>query len=100
MWVKAKEREKNKEKHINGAMFLTETHGAMLVPINLGSDKTTASVATGQNDFYPLYMSPGNIKNRTRQGHEDAVTLIGFLAIPKGMCNVITAAVDTNHSDS
>jgi hypothetical protein len=32
-----------------------ETHGAMLVPIDLGSDKTTASVATGQNDFYPLY---------------------------------------------
>jgi hypothetical protein len=24
MWVNAKEREKNKEKHINGAMFLTE----------------------------------------------------------------------------
>jgi hypothetical protein len=23
MWVKAKEREKNKEKHVNGAMFLT-----------------------------------------------------------------------------
>jgi hypothetical protein len=23
MWVKAKEKEKNKEKHINGAMFLT-----------------------------------------------------------------------------
>jgi hypothetical protein len=23
MWVKAREREKNKEKHINGAMFLT-----------------------------------------------------------------------------
>jgi hypothetical protein len=26
MWVKAKEREKNKEKHVNGAMFLTETN--------------------------------------------------------------------------
>jgi hypothetical protein len=24
MWVKAKEREKNKEKHVNGAMFLTD----------------------------------------------------------------------------
>jgi hypothetical protein len=23
MWVKAREREKNKEKHVNGAMFLT-----------------------------------------------------------------------------
>jgi hypothetical protein len=25
MWVKAKERERNKEKHVNGAMFLTAT---------------------------------------------------------------------------
>ncbi|KAG1902266.1 uncharacterized protein F5891DRAFT_1186849 [Suillus fuscotomentosus] len=30
--------------------------GAMLVPIILSSDKTTVSVATGQNDFYPLYI--------------------------------------------
>jgi hypothetical protein len=30
MWVKAKEREKNKEKHVNGAMFLT---GALSVRI-------------------------------------------------------------------
>lgn len=57
----------------------------MLMPIDLGSDKTMASVATGQNEFYPLYMSPSNIKNHTRQGHEDAVALIGFLAIPKSM---------------
>ena len=66
-----------------------DTHGAMLVPINLGSDKTTTSVATGQNDFYPLYMSPGNIKNHTRQGHEGAVALIGFLAIPKSTFDVL-----------
>jgi hypothetical protein len=46
--LKQRKERKNKEKHINGAMFLTETHGAMLVPINLGSDKTTASVATGR----------------------------------------------------
>jgi hypothetical protein len=26
MWVKAREREKNKEKHVNGAMFLTQSH--------------------------------------------------------------------------
>ena len=71
----------------------------MLVPINLGSDKTTTSVATGQNDFYPLYMSPGNIKNHTRQSHEDAVVLIGFLAIPKSMYSVITASL-ADHSDS
>lgn len=61
----------------------------MLVPISLGSDKTTVSVATGQNDFYPLYMSPGNIKNHVRQGHEDTITLIGFFAIPKSKSNEI-----------
>ncbi|KAJ7271319.1 hypothetical protein B0H12DRAFT_1228975 [Mycena haematopus] len=33
------------------------THGSTFVPIILGSDKTTVSVATGQNEYYPLYMS-------------------------------------------
>ncbi|KAF9644453.1 hypothetical protein BDM02DRAFT_3157174 [Thelephora ganbajun] len=50
------------------------THGSMFVPIILGSDKTTVSVATGQNDFYLLYLSIGN----------SALVLIGFLPIPKG----------------
>ena len=56
----------------------------MVVMILLGSDKTTVSVATGQNDYYPLYMSIGNISNRARRAHEDGVVVIGFLAIPKG----------------
>ena len=60
------------------------THGSMSVTILLGSDKTTVSVATGQNDYYPLYMSVGNISNRARRAHEDGVVVIGFLAIPKG----------------
>ncbi|KAG1719820.1 uncharacterized protein EDB91DRAFT_1284709 [Suillus paluster] len=37
-----------------------ETHGSTFVPIILGSDKTTISVATGQNDYYTLYTSIGN----------------------------------------
>jgi hypothetical protein len=32
MWVNAKEREKNKEKHVNGAMFLTEWARLLLTP--------------------------------------------------------------------
>ncbi|CAK5264834.1 unnamed protein product [Mycena citricolor] len=59
------------------------THGATFVPIILGSDKTTVSVATGQNDFYPLYLSNGLVYNSVRRAHRNAVTLIGFLAIPK-----------------
>jgi Plavaka transposase len=60
-----------------------ETHGAMLVPIVLGSDKTTVSVATGQNEYYPLYMSIGNVRNNVRRAHGNAVVLLGLLAIPK-----------------
>lgn len=56
----------------------------MVVTLLLGSDKTTVSVATGQNDYYPLYLSIGNITNRVRRAHEDGVIVIGFLAIPKG----------------
>ncbi|KAG1835972.1 hypothetical protein DFJ58DRAFT_719199 [Suillus subalutaceus] len=37
-----------------------ETLGSMFVPVVLGSDKTTVSVATGANDYYPLYVSIGN----------------------------------------
>lgn len=55
----------------------------MFVPIILGSDKTTVSVATGQNDYYPLYLSIGNVHNNVRRAHRDAVVVIGFLAIPK-----------------
>lgn len=59
-------------------------HGAMFVPVILGSDKTTVSIATGQTDFYPLYGSIGNVHNSVRRAHKNAVALLGFLAIPKG----------------
>lgn len=55
----------------------------MFVPIILGSDKTTVSVATGQNEFYPVYASVGVVHNNIRRAHRGAVVLIGFLAIPK-----------------
>lgn len=62
-----------------------ECHGTMFVPIVLGSDKTTVSVATGHTEFYPLYLSPGNIHNSARRSHQNGVALLGFLAIPKGL---------------
>src|SRR6266545_6037538 len=40
-----------------------KTYGATFCPIILGSDKTTVSVATGQNEYYPLYMSNGLVHN-------------------------------------
>lgn len=58
-------------------------HGAAFCPIILGSDKTTVSVATGQNEYYPLYMSNGVVYNNVRRAHRNALTLVAFLAIPK-----------------
>ncbi|KAI0676186.1 hypothetical protein C8Q78DRAFT_1065111 [Trametes maxima] len=57
--------------------------GSSFVPVILGSDKTTVSVATGQNDYYPLYCSIGNVHNNVRRAHRNVVSVIGFLAMPK-----------------
>ncbi|KAG1831195.1 hypothetical protein DFJ58DRAFT_736700 [Suillus subalutaceus] len=54
-----------------------------MTPVVLGSDKTTVSVATGNNKYYPLYVSIGNVCNNVRRAHRDAASIIGFLAIPK-----------------
>ena len=68
------------------------THGAMLVPIILGSDKTTVSVATGHNEYYPLYVSIGSVHNNIRRAHRGALALIAFLAIPKSMSVILMCA--------
>ncbi|KAG2030481.1 hypothetical protein BDR03DRAFT_936643 [Suillus americanus] len=60
-----------------------DCHGAMFVPVILGSDKTTVSMATGQNDFYPLYISTGNLHNNAHHAHKESVSLVGFLSIPQ-----------------
>ncbi|KAG0699341.1 hypothetical protein DFH29DRAFT_877339 [Suillus ampliporus] len=61
----------------------TDAHGSTFVPIILGSDKTTVSVATGQNNYYPLYVSIGNVRNNVPMLTCNAVAVIGFLAMPK-----------------
>jgi hypothetical protein len=66
-----------------------DTHGSMFVPIILGSDKTTVSVATGHNQYWPVYMSIGNIHNNTRRAHRNGVVLLGFLPIPKSKLYVV-----------
>jgi len=62
-----------------------KTHGAMFVSIFSGSDKTVASVATGQQEFHPLYISPGNVDNPTQQAHGIGILPCAFLPIPNGM---------------
>ncbi|KAG1876353.1 hypothetical protein F4604DRAFT_1880643 [Suillus subluteus] len=67
------------------ANFIAEdpnTIGSMFVPIILGSDKTTVSVATGHNQYWPVYMSIRNIRNNVQRAHRNGVVLLGFLAIP------------------
>ncbi|KAF9545513.1 hypothetical protein CPC08DRAFT_730082 [Agrocybe pediades] len=59
------------------------THGSMLVPIVAGSDKTTVSVATGHQEYHPVYQSPGNISNVARRSHSNSVLPVAFLPIPK-----------------
>jgi hypothetical protein len=61
------------------------THGAMFVPVIAGSDKTTVSVATGHQEYHPVYMSPGDITNTARHAHGNAFLPVAFLPIPKGL---------------
>ncbi|KAH9988442.1 hypothetical protein BJV74DRAFT_885330 [Russula compacta] len=58
-------------------------HGAMFVPIVASSDKTTVSVATGHQEYHPVYMSPGNLTNITQRSHGNALLPVAFLPIPK-----------------
>jgi Plavaka transposase len=60
-----------------------QTHGAMFVPVVLGSDKTMVLVATGHHQYHPLYPAAGNCHNSLRRSHSNALSLLGFLAIPK-----------------
>ena len=55
----------------------------MLVPVISGSDKTTVSVATGHQEYHPVYESPGVITNTARRAHGNAVLPVAFLPIPK-----------------
>ncbi|KAG1797820.1 uncharacterized protein HD556DRAFT_1306412 [Suillus plorans] len=47
-------------------------HSAMFVPVVLGSDKTTVSIATGQNDYYLLYVSASNLHNNICHAHRES----------------------------
>ncbi|KAH0838743.1 hypothetical protein J3R83DRAFT_7102 [Lanmaoa asiatica] len=44
-------------------------HGIMFIPIILGSDKTTVSVDMDNSEYYPLYLSIGNVWNSMWPGH-------------------------------
>ena len=71
-------------------------HGSTLVPILLGSDKTIASVMTGNVKYYPLYMSIRNLHNDIRHAHRGGVAAIGFLAIPTCESSVMSIGMYVN----
>jgi hypothetical protein len=73
-----------------------DTIGSMFIPIILGSDKTTVSVATGHNQYWPVYMSIGNIHNNVRRAHRNGVVLLGFLAIPTSSYLVLSVAITSS----
>ena len=55
----------------------------MFVPIIAGSDKTTVSVATGHQEYHPVYVSVGNLSNTARRARGNGVLPVAFLPIPK-----------------
>jgi len=70
------------------------TEGSMFVPIILGSDETTVSVGTGNNEYWPVYLSVGNIHNNARRAHRNEVVLLGFLSIPKSKTHTFYFALN------
>ncbi|KAJ6448828.1 hypothetical protein C8R45DRAFT_1057369 [Mycena sanguinolenta] len=59
------------------------THGCTFIPVVAGSDKTTVSVATGHQEYHPVYQSPGVLTNVARRAHGNGVLPVAFLPIPK-----------------
>lgn len=60
----------------------------MFVPVCSGSDKTTMTVGMGQQEYHPIYQSPGNLSNIACHSQGNALLPIVFLPIPKSMCIV------------
>ncbi|KAJ7221252.1 hypothetical protein GGX14DRAFT_669179 [Mycena pura] len=58
-------------------------HGTMFVPVVAGSDKTTVSVATGHQEYHPVYASPGNLTGLARRARGNGVLPVAFLPIAK-----------------
>ncbi|KAJ7789554.1 hypothetical protein B0H13DRAFT_1936418, partial [Mycena leptocephala] len=59
------------------------THGATFVPVVAGSDKTTVSVATGHQEYHPVYASPGVLTGIARALMETESYLSLFFRYPK-----------------
>ena len=56
----------------------------MFLPLIMGSDKTTVSVTTGNQEFHLFYGSPGVISGIAWHSHGSGVLPYAMLPIPKG----------------
>ena len=61
----------------------------MFLPLIMGSDKTTVSVATGNQEFHPFYGSTGVILGIAWHSHGSGVLPYAMLPIPKGLNSLI-----------
>ncbi|KAJ7850818.1 hypothetical protein B0H14DRAFT_2355534, partial [Mycena olivaceomarginata] len=59
-----------------------DNHGRAFVPVVAGSDKTTVSVATGNQEYHPVYASPGILSGPARRAHGNGVLPVAFFAYP------------------
>jgi len=73
-----------------------KTHGSIFCPIILGSDKTIVSVATGHNEYWPIYLSIGNIHNNICWAHHNGIVFLSFLAISKYKSYVMLTCISAN----
>jgi hypothetical protein len=64
----------------------------MLYQTVQGADKTCVSVATGQTEYHPFYLSAGNLHNDMRRAHREGVLPVAFLSIPKCECVSLLSA--------
>ncbi|PPQ89175.1 hypothetical protein CVT25_000067 [Psilocybe cyanescens] len=63
--------------------YMSGNFACTIKPILAGADKTTTSVATGNVEYHPLYLTLGNVHNTMCCAHQNAVIPIGLLTIPK-----------------
>jgi hypothetical protein len=56
----------------------------MIVPIIVGSDKTTVSAATGNAEYHPGCFSIGWTSNAASRAYRNTVIFFAFLSIVKG----------------
>ncbi|KAF9488379.1 hypothetical protein BDN71DRAFT_1485108 [Pleurotus eryngii] len=68
---------------MSGDWAWAEAVSAMLVSILIGSDKMTVSVATGHQEYHPVYIGAGNIHNSMRCSHAHGMEPVALLPIPK-----------------